>query len=116
MFVPFSLLMSKLYQADFLPYLESFKEEVMAQVALMKTLDEAIVDEGLPPVGKTKELFDMMESIGYSADLRHKTKNNIVEKDYDYITYFKKEDMLTEMRSILREEVANFFNQSKPNE
>ena len=46
----------------------------------------------------------------------HKKKNNIVENDFDYITYFKKEDMLTEMRSILREEVALFFNQNKAND
>ena len=116
MFVPFSLLMSKFYQADFKPYLESFKEEVTAQVAFMKVLDEAIVDAGLPPVGKTSELFNMLEYISYSVDSRHKLKNNIVEGDYDYITYFKKEEILADMRNILKEEIANSFNQDKPNE
>ena len=108
--------MSKHYQQDAESYIESFKEEVAIQVAFMKILDEEIVGKGLPPVGKTSELFSMVESIGYAADSRYKLKNNIVEGDYDYVTYFKKDDMLTEMRNILREEVANFFNQSKSNE
>jgi hypothetical protein len=116
MFEAFSWNMSKYYQQDAESYIESFKEEVAAQVAFMKILDEEVVSRGLPPVGKTKELFDMVESIGYAADSRHKAKNGIVENDYDYVTYFKKEEILAGMRSILREEVANFFNQSKSNE
>lgn len=116
MFASFSSDMSKYYQQDAESYIESFKEEVAIQVAFMKILDEEIVGKGLPPVGKTSELFSMVESIGYAADSRHKLKNNIVEGDYDYVTYFKKEEMLTDMRNILREEVAKFFDLSKPNE
>ena len=112
----FSSDMSKYYQENPESYIESFKEEVVAQVVLMKILDEEVAGRGLPPVGRTKELLSMVESIGYSADSRHKAKNNIVESDYDYITYFKKDDMLTEMRNILREEVARFFDQGKTNE
>jgi hypothetical protein len=107
--------MPKYYQQDTESYLESFKEEVAVHVTFMKILDEKIVDAGLPPVGKTIDLFNMMESIGYAADTRHKIKNNIVENDYDYVTYFKRDDMLTEMRNILREEVALFFNRYNTN-
>jgi hypothetical protein len=107
--------MSKHYQQDAESYLESFKEEVAAQVALMNILDECIVGKGLPPVGKSSELFSMVESIGYAADSRHKIKNNIVENDYNYVTYFKKDDMLTEMRNILKEEVALFFSRYNTN-
>ena len=108
--------MSKYYQQDFEGFLESFKEEVDAQLAMMKILDEQIIYKDLPPVGRTKELFRMIDTIGYAADHRYKKKNNIVENDFDYVTYFKKEDMLTEMRNILREEVATFFSQSKAND
>ena len=52
----------------------------------------------------------MIDTIGYAADHRYKKKNNIVENDFDYVTYFKKEDMLNEMRNILREEVTNYFS------
>lgn len=113
MFDSVSLDMSKYYQQDFEGFLESFKEEVAIQVALMKILDDEIVCNNLPPVGRTKELFRMLDTIGYAADFRYKKKNNIIENDFDYVTYFKKEDMLTEMRNILREEVATFFNQKK---
>jgi hypothetical protein len=115
-FDPISLDMSKYYQQDFEGFLESFKEEVAAQVVMMKILDEEITCNDLPPVGRSKELFRMLDTICYAADHRYKKKNNIVENDFDYITYFKKEDMLTEMRNILREEVALFFSQSKANE
>ena len=116
MFASFSSDMSKYYQENLKSYIESFKEETTVQVAFMKILDEEIVDRGLPPVEKTSELFSMVESIGYAADARHKLKNNIVESDYDYVSYFKKDDMLTELRSMLREEVARFFDQGKTNE
>jgi hypothetical protein len=115
-FDPISLDMSKYYQQDFEGFLESFKEEVDAQVAMMKILDEEIICNNLPPVGRSKELFHMLDTICYAADHRYKKKNNIVENDFDYATYFKKEDMLTEMRNILREEVALFFSQSKAND
>jgi hypothetical protein len=105
-----SLDMSKYYQQDFEGFLESFKEEVAAQVAMMKILDEEIICSNLPPVGRSKELFRMVDTLGYAADFRYKKKNNIVENDFDYVTYFKKEDMLTEMRNILREEVTNYFS------
>ena len=110
MFDSVSLDMSKYYQQDFEGFLESFKEEVAAQVAMMKILDGEIICNNLPPVGRTKELFRMVDTIGYAADHRYKKKNNIVENDFDYVTYFKKEDMLTEMRNILREEVTNYFS------
>ena len=108
--------MSKYYQQDYEGFLESFKEEVAAQLEMMKILDDEIIYRDLPPVGRTKELFRMVDTLGYAADHRYKKKNNIVENDFDYVTYFKKEDMLTEMRNILREEVANFFSQDKSND
>ena len=110
MFDSISLDMSKYYQQDFEGFLESYKQEVAAQVALMKILDGEIICNNLPPVGRTKELFRMVDTIGYAADFRYKKENNIVENDFDYVTYFKKEDILTEMRSILREEVTNYFS------
>ena len=116
MFDHVSLDMSKYYQQDFDGFLESFKEEVDAQLAMMKILDEQIIYKDLPPVGRTRDLFRMIDTIGYAADHRYKKKNNIVENDFDYVTYFKKEDMLNEMRNILREEVAAFFSRDKAND
>ena len=100
--------MSKYCQQDFEGFLESYKQEVAAQVALMKILDGEIICNNLPPVGRTKELFRMVDTLGYAADFRYKKENNIVENDC--VTYVKKDDILTEMRSILREEVTNYFS------
>ena len=53
MFDSVSLDMSKYYQQDFEGFLESFKEEVDAQVAMMKILDEQIIYKDLPPAGRS---------------------------------------------------------------
>ena len=104
--------MSKYYQEN----LESYKDEVFAQVLLMKTLDDEIVCAELPPVSKTKELFDMMETIKYDADSRYKKKNDIPDTHYGFLDEIKKDEILVEMRNILKEEVALFFNQNKAND
>jgi hypothetical protein len=116
MFESVSLDMSKYHQQDLKGFLEAYQEEVDAQVKLLKILDNEIICADLPPVGRTRDLFRILETIKYDADARYKKKNSIVENDFDYVTYFKKEDMLTEMRSILREEVSMFFSQNKANE
>jgi len=108
--------MSKYYQENFESYFESYKEEVKVQVELMKILDDEIVCGELPPVSKTKELFEIMETIKYDADSRYKKKNNIPDTHYAFLAELEKDEILVEMRNILREEVALFFNQSKAND
>lgn len=108
--------MSKYYQENFESYLESYKKEVKANVELMKILDDEIICAELPPVSKTKELFEVMETIKYDTDSRYKKKNDIPDTNYGFLSGFEKDEILVEMRNILREEVALFFSQNKTNE
>lgn len=102
--------MSKYYQENFESYLESYKEEVRVQVELMKILDDEIVCGELPPISKTKELFEIMETIKYDADSRYKKKNAIPDTHYGFLAELGKDEFLSEMRNILREEVNNYFS------
>ena len=58
--------MSKHYQENFESYLESYKEEVKAQIEFMKILDDEIIYGELPPISKSKELFSIVENIRYA--------------------------------------------------
>lgn len=108
--------MSKHYQENFESYLESYKEEVKAQIEFMKILDDEIIYGELPPISKSKELFSIVENIRYAVDCRYEKKHNIVDEDDKLFPYFRKDDMLNEMRTMLREEVALFFNKDKSND
>ena len=108
--------MSKHYQENFESYLESYKEEVKAQVEFMKILDDEIIYGELPPISKSKELFSIVENIRYAVDCRYEKKHNIVEEGDTLFPYFRKDDILSEMRTMLREEVALFFNKDKSND
>jgi hypothetical protein len=76
----------------------------------MKILDDEIVCAELPPVSKTKELFEIMETIKYDTDSRYKKNNDIPDTHYGFLDELKKDEILSEMRNILREEVNNYFS------
>ena len=98
-------------------YYKSFDEEVKHFAKLMSTLDRALIHSNLPPVGKTKDLFDMVDAMLYSVEKRYKKDNAIVEEENDYFTYLKgdellkKNDLLESMKSVLQEEVTRYFDQ-----
>lgn len=91
-------------------YYECYKEQVEHVTKMMVILDGTIIQSNLPPVGKTKELFDMVNDMLYAVEKRYKKKNNIPEDDGDFV-YFGKNDMLDSMRTLLQEEVTRYFDQ-----
>jgi hypothetical protein len=98
-------------------YYECFDEEVKHYAKLMSTLDSALIHSNLPPVGKTKDLFDMVDAMFYAVEKRYKKNNAIVEEEGDCFTYLKsdellkKNDLLESMKTILQEEVTRYFDQ-----
>jgi hypothetical protein len=98
-------------------YYECFDKEVKHFAKLMSTLDNALIHSNLPPVGKTKDLFDMVETMLYSVEKRYKKDNAIVEEESDYFTYLKgdeilkKNDLVESMKTVLQEEVTRYFDQ-----
>lgn len=94
-------------------YFECYKEEVAYVTNLMVTLDRALIHSNLPPVGKTKDLFDMVHEMSYIVEKRYMKKHEIEEDDG--FTYFNKKDMLDSMRTLLQEEVTRYFDQLSGN-
>ena len=91
-------------------YYECYKEQVEHVTKMMVILDGTIIQSNLPPVGKTKDLFDMVNAMLYAVEKRYKKKNGIAEDDDDFV-YFGKDDMLASMKTLLQEEVTRYFDQ-----
>ena len=81
----------------------------------MAMLDRTIIHSNLPPVGKTKDLFDMVDAMLYAVERRYKKKNLIVEEDDGCFTYLKKAELIDSMKTVLQEEVARHFAQGSDN-
>jgi len=96
-------------------YYACYGEEIAHYGKLMSTLDTVLINSNLPPVGKTKDLFDMVDAMLYAVEKRYKKKNLIVEEDDGCFTYLKKEELIDSMKTVLQEEVARHFAQGSDN-
>jgi len=94
------------YTENFESYVELFKEHSGYMAELMKILDDEIVSMGLPPVGRTKELFRMTLDLLYHVDEAYKKKHDITEPDYKVTTYMSEKDVIRAMREAVKEELA----------
>jgi hypothetical protein len=98
---------------EFSAYSEVFSKEALITAELMRiTLEkfqnELMVAELRCP--SIKELYDIVNELTYSADRVYKKKKGI--DDYSLFTssyYISKDDVFAEMRTLLREEVQNYF-------
>jgi hypothetical protein len=70
----------------------------------MKILDDEIISMGLPPVGRTKELFRITLDLLYHVDRSYKKKHNLEEEEYKMTTYMSEKAVISAMRSAVREE------------
>jgi len=95
-------------------YYECYQEEIEHVTKLMVALDRALIHSNLPPVGKTKELFDMVDNMAYDVEKRYKKKHGMVEEE-DAFTYLRKDDWIDSMRTVLQEEVTRYFDQLSGN-
>jgi hypothetical protein len=93
-------------------YHECYKAEIEHYAELMSTLDRAIIHSNLPPVGKTKDLFDMVDALLYIVEKRYKKEHNIEEEDRGLFFSDVTEDKLIDrMRTMLKEEIVSYFSQ-----
>lgn len=99
------------HHQDFEGFFNAYSEELKDQIKFLKALDGHIISNNLPPVGKTKELFDIHENyLMWSTTARYEKQHNIKNTEYMGLD-LKKEEFLDEMRNILKEEVARYFDQ-----
>jgi len=92
-------------------YVELFKSHAESLAVLMRTMDDAVINEGLPPVARSKELFRMVLDLSYQVDRAYKKKHNIQESDFIVSTYMTKDELKADMRNIFIEEFHRYIDE-----
>ena len=101
--------MAEYYTENFESYSEIFKEHAIALAELMKIMDDEIISMGLPPVGRTKDLFRMVLDVTFAADRAYKAKHKIEEPDFNVAAFLGKDEILSSMRTALNEEFTRYL-------
>lgn len=97
---------------DFDTYLRVFSKETIITAELMRIVLEKFQNELLiteldyPTV---KELYEIVNEISFYADRAYKKEKGIDDSVLFLDPYLKKDDVFAEMRTLLREEVQNYF-------
>ena len=91
-------------------YVELFKAHAENLAVLMRTMDDAVIGAGLPPVARTKELFRMVLDLSYQVDRAYKKKHDIKENDLILSTYMTKDELKADMRNIFVEEFNRYID------
>jgi len=101
------------YFENFESYSKIFSEHVGHLTKLMKTLDDEVIATGLPPVGKTRDLFQMTFDLLYHVDQSYKSVYNIQEEDSIYVG---RDRLADTMREVLKEEFNRYmgYNSAEP--
>jgi len=102
--------MAEYYAENFESYSELFRDHAVRFSELMKTLDDEIIGLGLPPVGKSKDLFQMAMDLTYHADRAYKDKYCPQEAEFKLTTYMSKDEILSSMRTVFTEEFARYMD------
>ena len=102
--------MVEYYYKDFESYSEIFLQHAKGMSKLMQILDEEIVNKGLPPVGRSKELFRMVQAITYHVNSAYKEKFDIEEdNEIRFTTYMSQDEILNVVKNTLKEEFNRFL-------
>jgi hypothetical protein len=98
---------------NFEDYSEVFSREALITAKLMRITLEGFRNE--PMIAEfecpsLKELYDMVSELTYYADRSYKNKKGIQDITFPTSAYsYDKDDLFAEMRTLLREEVQNYF-------
>lgn len=99
---------------DFKDYSEVFSKEALIMAKLMRITLEGFRNE--PMIAEfdcpsLKELYDMAGDLTFYADRSYKNKKGIHDNAFFTSPYsYDKDDVFAEMRTLLREEVQNYFD------
>jgi hypothetical protein len=105
----FRVTMAEYYTKNFESYSEIFKEHATYLSELMKIMDDEIIGMGLPPVGRTKDLFRMVLDTSYAVDRAFREKHEIEADTVSITTFMSKDEIFSQMRSALSEEFARYM-------
>ena len=97
-------MMADYYFTDFDNYSKILRDHALHAAECMKIIDDEIISMGLPPVGRTRDLFRIFTELKCDADYTYKEQNNITEESFRLTTYMSDKEVLDNMRSAFREE------------
>ena len=94
-------------------YLKCFGKEALIVAEMMRILNEKLEYEDLRfEYPTSKGMFEMVMELTYNADRRFKKEKGIDDTfRFTVDPFFSKEDALSEMRTLLREELQRYFNE-----
>jgi hypothetical protein len=98
------------YVDDFENYAEIFREHALCVAELMKILDDEIISMGLPPVGRTKDLFRMVMDLTCQVDETYKKRNGIKVDEFRPTTYMSSDEVYKHMRTTFKEEFDRYMS------
>lgn len=101
--------MTEFYIENFESYSEIFKEHAVAIAELMKIMDDEIIGMGLPPVGRTKDLFRMTMDATFGADRSYRERYKVEDQSVSITTFMSKDEIFSQMRNALSEEFARYM-------
>lgn len=97
---------------DFETYSRLFQEEAGRVSSLMQILDNEIKFHLDMPVMRPKDLFRMAMDISYNVDKEYKKEKGIEDEPFSVSSFFLKEDVLSEMQTLLKQELQRYLGQS----
>jgi hypothetical protein len=97
------------YVDDFENYAKIFKEHALYAAEFMRILDDEIIGRGLPPVGRTKDLFRMFMDLTYQVDETYKKRNGINADEFRLTTYMSADEVYNHMRTAFKEEFDRYM-------
>ena len=101
--------MAEYYMQDFETYSKLFREHSLRMVELMRIVDEHLVTELEMASVRPKDLFRMVQELMFEVDRSYKKEKNIEDEPCMLTTYFSKDDVLAEMRTLLREQFQHYL-------
>jgi hypothetical protein len=91
-------------------YSELFECHATKLAKLMKIMDMAIINEDLPPVGRSRDLFRMVMDMSYQVDRAYKRKHEIKDPEYTVSTLLTREKYQDEMREVFTQEFNKYID------
>lgn len=95
---------------DFDGYAKIFRQHAIYFAEFMKILDDEIISMGLPPVGRTKELFRMTMDLTYQTDRTYRAQNNLEDDEFKLTTYMSSDEVFNHMKTAFKEEFDRYMD------
>lgn len=108
--------MSEYKSEDFETYAKCFSVEATRMVELMRIIDEKLQSELNMLSVRPKDLFRMVLDLSYDTESAYKKEKNIEDEPFNITTFISKDELSSQLRTLLRDELQRYFNAVDSNE